>query len=85
MIDLYIEVCYNYIIGGVNMIKSKLSILMGVEKVNIQDVHEGTGINRNTISNLYHDKLKRVDYNTLSRLCEYFNCQVADILEYSKE
>ena len=67
------------------MIKSKLSILMGIKKVNIQDVHEGTGINRNTISNLYHDKLKSVDYDTLSRLCEYFDCQVGDILEYSKE
>lgn len=66
------------------MIESKLSMLMGIKKVNIQDVHEGTGINRNTISNLYHDKLKRVDYDTLSRLCEYFDCQVADILEYSK-
>lgn len=67
------------------MIKCKLSILMGFEKVNMQDIHEATGINRNTISNLYHDELKRVDYSTLDRLCEYFDCQVNDILEYYRE
>ncbi|ADL13533.1 helix-turn-helix domain-containing protein [Acetohalobium arabaticum] len=67
------------------MIKSKLSVLMGIKKVNIQDVHEGTGINRNTISRLYHDKLKRVDFDTLNRLCKYFDCQVEDVLEYSKD
>ena len=67
------------------MIKSRLSILMGEKRVNIQDVHEATGINRNTISNLYHGKLKRVDFKTLDRLCKYFECQVGDILVWEQD
>ena len=67
------------------MIKCKLSELMGKEKVNIQDVHEGTGLNRNTISNLYHEKVKRIDFNTINQLCKYFNCQVGDILIYKED
>jgi putative transcriptional regulator len=63
------------------MIKIKLSNLMGKHKINIQDVHEGTGITRNTISNLYHEKVSRLDFSTLDRLCVYFACEVSDLLE----
>ena len=63
------------------MIKSRLSILMGIKKVNIQDIHIATGLNRNTISDLYHDKRDGVSYETIGKICEYFNCQVGELLE----
>lgn len=63
------------------MIKCNLSKLMGEHKVNIQEVHEATGLNRNTISNLYHEKVKRVDFRTIDKLCNYFDCKVGDLLE----
>lgn len=66
-------------------IKSRLSILMGENRYNIGHVHEKTGLSRSTISNLYHDRMERIDYTTLSKLCELFGCSVGDLLEYSKE
>lgn len=66
-------------------IHCKLSVLMGEKRYNIQDVYEKTGLSRGTISNLYHDKMQRIDYETLNKLCELFNCSVGEILEYSKE
>lgn len=63
------------------MIRCKLSELMGKHKMNIQQVHEKTKLNRNTISNLYHDKVKRIDYETIDRLCKLFNCEVGDLLK----
>ncbi len=63
----------------------KLSILMGEKRYNIQDVYKKTGLSRGTISNLYHDKMQRIDYETLSKLCELFDCSVGDILEFTKE
>lgn len=66
-------------------IRSKLSILMGEKRYRIQDVHEKTGLARTTISNLYHDKMERIDYETLSKLCELFECSVDEILEYYNE
>ena len=63
-------------------IRSKLSVLMGEKRYNIQDVYEKTGLSRGTISNLYHDKMQRVDYETISKLCVLFECNVGDILEY---
>jgi len=65
-------------------IKSRLSILMGERRYNIQDVYEKTGLSRSTIARLYHDKTQRVDYDTLDRLCRVFECSVSDIIEYTK-
>ena len=64
------------------MIKCNLSLLMGKYRETIQSVHEKTGLNRNTISNLYHEKVKRIDFDTLEKLCKLFNSQPGDILEY---
>lgn len=66
-------------------IKCRLSTLMGENRYNIGIVHEKTGLSRTTISNLYHDRMERIDYTTLSKLCELFNCSTSEILEYYEE
>lgn len=63
-------------------IRCKLSTLMGENRYNIQDVYELSGLSRGTISNLYHDKMQRIDYETLNKLCELFKCSVGDLIEY---
>lgn len=65
-------------------IQSKLSVLMGEQRYNIQAVIDRTGLDRTTVSNLYHDKVKRIDFNTLDRLCDLFDCEPSDILMYIK-
>lgn len=67
------------------MIKCNLSKMMGIRKMNIQDVHKETGLNRNTISNLYHEKATRIDFETINRLCHLFRCQPGDLLEWVDE
>ncbi|MDD4699753.1 MAG: helix-turn-helix transcriptional regulator [Oscillospiraceae bacterium] len=66
-------------------IRCRLSVLMGEKRYNIQDVYEKTGLSRGTISNLYHDKMQRIDYETLNKLCELFECSVGDIIEHYSE
>lgn len=66
-------------------IHCRLSVLMGEKKYRIQNVHEKTGLARTTISNLYHDRMERIDYVTLNKLCELFKCGVGDILEYKED
>lgn len=65
-------------------IESRLSVLMGERRYNIQAVIDKTGLERNTVSNLYHDKVKRIDFKTLDKLCELFNCEPSDILRRVK-
>lgn len=67
------------------MIKCNLSTLMGKNRLTIKDVHEKTGLSRNTISSIYHEKAKGMEFETINKLCELFNCTVGDLLEYVKQ
>lgn len=61
-------------------IKCNLSTLMGRERYQIKDVHEKTGLARNTISNLYNDKATRIDYSTIDKICKLFSCTIDEFL-----
>lgn len=64
------------------MIKNHLSKIMGEKRMTITEVAKTTGMSNTTISNLYNEKVKRLDFDTLEKLCELFNCEVQDIIEY---
>lgn len=58
-----------------------LSTLMGQSRYSIQDVHTKTGLARSTVTQLYHDKATRIDFETIEKLCYLFNCEINDLLE----
>lgn len=64
------------------MIKNHLSKLMGEKRYSIIEVSKLTGMSTSTISNLYNEKVKRLDFDTLEKLCKLFNCNVQDLIEY---
>ncbi len=66
------------------MIKCHLSRLMGERKVKIADVAKEIGVHRNTITLLYYEKAKRIDFEILDKLCKYFDCSVSDLLEFKQ-
>lgn len=63
------------------MIKIHLSRLMGERKLKISDVARDTGINRGTITRLYHETAERVDLAALEKLCIYLDCEIEDLME----
>ena len=64
------------------MLKCNLSTLMGRERLTIAEVIRRTGLTRNAVSTLYEERAKRIDLNTIARLCELFECSVDDLFEY---
>jgi putative transcriptional regulator len=64
------------------MIRCHLSTLMGKAKMNIADVNRETGLNRTTISALYHETPQRVELQAVEKLCALFNCGVGELFEY---
>ena len=54
---------------------------MGERKLKIVDVARETGLNRNTVTLLYKETAQRIDLETIDKLCELFDCEVADLLE----
>ena len=63
------------------MIKCHLSRLMGEEKVKISDVSRETGLHRNTVTALYYENAKRIDFDTMDKLCRYFDCTPGELFE----
>ncbi len=58
-----------------------LSTLMGMKRYTIQDVHDSTGLSRNTVSKLYSDKATRIDYETIEKLCKLFDCTPNELFD----
>ncbi|WP_231692654.1 helix-turn-helix domain-containing protein [Thiopseudomonas alkaliphila] len=55
---------------------------MGKERLTIAEVIRRTGLTRNAVTTLYDERAKRIDLNTIARLCELFECTVDDLFEY---
>lgn len=53
--------------------------------MNISDVARQTGLNRSTISLLYHEKATRIELDTIEKLCGVFKCGLGDLLEIRDE
>lgn len=60
--------------------RCQLSTLMGQARYSIQDVHNKTGLARSTVTQLYHDKATRIDFETIEKLCSLFQCDISSLL-----
>lgn len=66
----------------VAIIKLKLHLLMAKSRMTQKELIAQSGMSSATISNLYNEKIKRLDFDTLEKLCEIFDCKVEDLIEY---
>lgn len=46
------------------------------------DIAEFVGISDHTIINWIHNEVTRFDGETIERLCDYFNCELSDLLYF---
>lgn len=67
------------------MVKCHLSRLMGERKLKVIDVARDTGVNRGTITRLYHETATRVELDVVETLCRYLGCKVGDLFEIRDE
>lgn len=50
-------------------------------KLKISDVTRYTGINRGTLTRLYHETAERVKLEVLDQLCTYFEIDLPELIE----
>ena len=63
-------------------IKMKISNLLGEHKMSMKELSDLTGIRPNTISSLYYEDAKRIEFKQIESLCKAFNCKIEDVFEY---
>jgi putative transcriptional regulator len=67
------------------MIKIHLSRILGERRLKISDVARDTGLNRGTLTRMYHETAERLDVDVLERLCAYLECSLDQLIEYVPE
>jgi putative transcriptional regulator len=67
------------------VIINRLSRLMGERRLSIRDVQRGTGLAYSALHDLYHDKSRRYDRETLNKLCTFLGVPVGDLLEWTPD
>ncbi len=67
------------------MIRCNLSRMMGERKWKIQDAANASGVPRNTVGLLYHEKAARVELEVIEKLCRAFECSVGDMFELADD
>ena len=63
------------------MIKITLSSLCGEYRVKQSELSRLTNIRANTISEMYRDFTDRISLEQLDILCEFFGCELTDLLK----
>jgi len=66
-------------------IRVHLGRLLGERKLRASEVARKTGINKNTLSSLYNEKISGIRFDTLEKLCKFLNCSIGDLIEYIPE
>lgn len=51
-------------------------------RITLQEVSDATQINRSTLSKILNQKGYSTGTDVLDRLCTYFNCAIAEIVEH---
>jgi len=54
---------------------------MGEQKLKISDIARDTGINRGTITRLYHETAERIELEVIEKLCSYLGCDLSEFME----
>lgn len=62
------------------MIISNLSSILGQKKIKISQVIKDTKISRPTLTALYYDTSKGINFHTLNALCEYLKVSINELL-----
>ena len=67
------------------MIKIKLSEQLGKKRMTRRELAQLIGVRPNTVGDMYNDNVKRLDIETLNKICTVLDCDISDILEFVKE
>ncbi len=67
------------------MIKNRLSIILGEQRIRVSELSKFTGISQNALNKIYHEKTKGIDFQTLDKLCKVLRCSTNDLFQYIEE
>jgi putative transcriptional regulator len=68
------------------MVRVNLAVVMAKKRMHsLKDLAEKTGISRTTLTALYYEKGKGVQFDTIDKLCHYLEVDVGELIEREQE
>ena len=67
------------------MIKNRLSIILGEQRMRISELARLTGISQNTVNKIYHNKTNSDEFSTLNKLCNALQKNSQEIFEFTPD
>lgn len=64
------------------MILCNLPVLLAERRLRVADLVRMSGISKSTLHRIYNDETTRIEFETLSKLCEVLEVTPGDILKY---
>lgn len=64
------------------MIKCNLAIILAERNLKIMKLSKDTGISRTTLTSLYYNHAKGIQFETINTLCNYFRIEPTNLLQY---
>jgi putative transcriptional regulator len=66
-------------------VKFRLHVLMGEHKIrSISQLSKETGLSRPTLTKIYENETFRVEFETIEKLCDFFNCDISELMYIDK-
>ncbi|MGH8085271.1 MAG: helix-turn-helix domain-containing protein [Lysobacter sp.] len=63
----------------------RLDVMLALRKVRSKDLAAHVGITESNLSLLKSGRVRGIRFETLSRICEYLDCQPGDLLIHSPD
>lgn len=67
------------------MIKSRLKVLLTEHEMTQKELAEKIGGRLPTINDLCNNKSKQIPVKLLDDICNYFNCDISDVIQHEKD
>ena len=67
------------------MIQMRLHMLMAEKRITQKQLSEETGIRQPTISAYYNETYKHIVKEHIEILCNYFECDLSDLIKYNRD
>lgn len=67
------------------VILCNLPVLLAERRLRVADLVRTTDISKSTLHRIYNDQTTRIEFDTLSKLCEVLDVTPGDILKYVPE
>jgi len=63
------------------MIRCRLSRILGERRIKVSELARQSGVARNTLLALYHEKAKGITFDVLDKICQALAIQPGQLLE----